>query len=326
MNWLLKISEQIYHFLSGSKNLLYDFKVLKPTELPVPVVSVGNLSFGGVGKTPCIILLAQNLSQGRKLVIISKSYKASLKVPQKVDLTVANAAAVFGDEACLIQSRLPQVEVWSGPDKTATATAALKSKPDLILVDDGFSHRKLKRNFDLVLMDATVGFETYMREAENNLRRASAVVITKANLTTPAKVEKMTKHILAVSPQLQGQIFISTVHTTLKSDKSDPLFVFCGLGRPDSFLQDLMRQGFKVLFKELFPDHYIYNAKDQNRIFAKYLDLKNENRNLKLVTTQKDFVKLKNADLLKHCQVAGHEMLMDSESEEVLIEKIRDSF
>lgn len=326
MNWILKVSEQLYHFLSGAKNLLYDFKVLKPAELPVPVVSVGNLSFGGVGKTPCIILLAQHLSQGKKLVIVTKSYKASLKGPRKVDLNVANAAGVFGDEACLLQSRLPHVDVWSGPDKTATATAAMNSKPDVILVDDGFSHRKLKRNFDLVLLDATVGFETYMREAESNLKRATAVLITKANLTTTAKVENMTKHIVAVAPQLHGQIFISTVHTTLKSDKSDPLFVFCGLGRPDSFLQDLKRQGYNIVFKELFPDHFHYSTKDQNRIFAKYLDLKNENRNLKLVTTQKDFVKIKNADLLKTCQVAGHEMLMDSESEEVLIDKIRDSF
>ncbi|MCC2677990.1 MAG: tetraacyldisaccharide 4-kinase [Pseudobdellovibrio sp.] len=325
MKWLLKVSEQIYHFLSGSKNLLYDLNVLKPVALPVPVVSVGNLSFGGVGKTPCIILLAQHLSQGKKVVVVTKSYKTSLKEPRKVDLSVINAAEIFGDEACLIQTRAPQVEVWSGPDKTATATAAMASKPDIILVDDGFSHRKLRRNFDLVLLDATVGFETYMREAENNLKRASSVLITKTNLASPAQIERITKHVAAIAPKLRSEIYISTVHTTLKSDKADPLFVFCGLGRPESFLQDLKRQGYKVIFKELFPDHYNYSAKDQSRIFAKYLDLKNENRNLKLITTQKDFVKLKNSDLLKNCQVAGHEMLMDSEAEEVLIDKIRDS-
>jgi len=325
VKWLLKITEQIYHFLSGSKNLLYDYNLLKPVVLPVPVVSVGNLSFGGVGKTPCIILLAQHLSQGKKVVVVTKSYKTPLKEPRKVNLSLGNAAEIFGDEACLIQTRLPQVEVWSGPDKTGTATAAMASRPDVILVDDGFSHRKLKRNFDLVLLDATVGFETYMREAEDNLKRASSVLITKANIAKPGQIESITKHVMQVAPKLRNEIYISTVHTTLKSDKADPLFVFCGLGRPESFLQDLRRQGYNVLFKEIFPDHHKYTAKEQSRIFAKYLDLKNENRNLQLITTQKDFVKLKNSDLLKNCQVAGHEMLMDSETEEVLIDKIRDS-
>lgn len=321
----LKIFEQIYHFLSGSKNLLYDYKVLRPVELPVPVISVGNLSFGGVGKTPCIILLAQHLSQGKKIAVVTKSYKAALTIPKKVDLNIKNAPEIFGDEACLIQSRLPHVDVWSGPNKTETAKAAMAGRPSLILVDDGFSHRKLKRNFDLVLLDATVGFESYMREAEGNLKRATAVLITKSNIAKAGQVEKIQQHVGAVAPQLRGQVFTSTVHTTVKIDKRDPLFIFCGLGRPESFFQDLNRQGYAIIAKEVFPDHHLYSARDQNRIFAKYLDLKNENRNLKLVTTQKDFVKLKNSDLLKHCQVAGHEMLMDPELEEVLIDKIRDS-
>jgi tetraacyldisaccharide 4'-kinase len=323
----LKIFEHIYHFVSGSKNFLYDHDILQPVILPVPVISVGNLSFGGVGKTPCIILLGQHLSQNnKKLVIVSKSYKASLKNPQRVDLKMKSAASIFGDEACLIQSLLPRAEVWSGPNKTETAAASMRARPALILVDDGFSHRRLKRNFDLVLIDANEGFETYMRESRTNLKRAHAVLITKVNIYTSVQVEKIQEQIHKLAPHLRGNIFVSSVRTSLKLEKNDPLFVFCGLGRPQSFLSDLKKQGFNVVSQEIFPDHFEYTEKDQGRIFAKFLDLKNERRNLKLVTTQKDFVKLRNSDLLKHANVAEHEMVMDTELEEALIEKIRKSF
>jgi tetraacyldisaccharide-1-P 4'-kinase len=150
--------------------------------------------------------------------------------------------------------------------------------------------------------------------------------VTKVNIATSVQVDKILAEIHKLAPHLTGSIFVSSVRTSLKIEKTDPLFVFCGLGRPESFLGDLKKQGYKIAAQELFADHHIYSEKDQSRIFAKFLDLKNERRNLKLVTTQKDFVKLSNSDLLKNVQVAGHEMVMDTELEEVLIEKIRKSF
>lgn len=321
---LLKPVESIYHLLSATRNFLYDRSLLSTVKLPVPVVSVGNLSFGGVGKTPCIIFLADYFSADKKVTIITRSYKTDLQEPKLVNLKVDSAASVFGDEACLIQKSLPQCEVWTGPSKSKTAEASLASRPDVILVDDGFSHRRLERNFDLVLIDATQGFESYMREGISNLTRAHAVLITKTNIVTSKVVENIKQQILSVAPHLKNEIYKSSVKTELGLEKSTPLFVFCGLGQPESFYQGLKEQNFIVLHQESFADHHSYSDRDQNKIFAKFLDLKNQHRNLKLVTTKKDFVKLNNADLLKNVHVAEHEMMIERKEE--LLEKIRKSF
>ncbi|MEQ1723511.1 MAG: tetraacyldisaccharide 4'-kinase, partial [Pseudobdellovibrio sp.] len=173
----LKPIEKIYHLLVASKNYMYDRKFFKSKKISAPVISVGNLSFGGVGKTPCIIFLAEELSKTQKVSIITKSYKASLKEPAPVNLDIERAAALYGDEACLIQAKLPHCRVWSGPVKYQTALASLIERPQVVLLDDGFSHRQLCRNFDLILIDATVGFKDYQREPISSLVRSSAVII-----------------------------------------------------------------------------------------------------------------------------------------------------
>ena len=243
MKWL-KIFEKIYHFVSGSKNVLYENQVLQSAKLSVPVVSIGNLSFGGVGKTPFIVMLANEFQQTHKLNVICRSYKADLKTPQKVDLNQANAARTYGDEACMLKSKLPFCNVWSGPQKLDTAKASLVDNPTLILVDDGFSHRKLSRNFDLVLIDATVGFDTYLRESKHNLTRASAVLITKVNMAQKVSVEKIQEKILQLAPNLKDNVFSSSVKTTVNVDRSNPIVVFCALARPETFVQDLEQQDF----------------------------------------------------------------------------------
>lgn len=325
MKWL-KIFEKIYHFVSGSKNALYDTQVLQSAKLNVPVVSIGNLSFGGVGKTPCIVMLANQFQQDYRINVVCRSYKADLKTPQRVDLNQPNAARTFGDEACMLKSKLPFCQVWSGPQKLDTARASLSDNPTLILVDDGFSHRKLARNFDLVLVDATVGFDTYLRESKHNLARASAVLITKVNMAQKISVEKIQEKILQLAPNLKNHIFTSSVKTSVAVDRANPVVVFCALARPETFVQDLEQQGYQVIEKMIFPDHHAYTDLDQKKIFAKYLDLKNANRGLKIVTTEKDAIKLTHHDLKAAAIVADHTMLLDEMVKEALIEKIRKSF
>ena len=322
MKWL-KIFEKIYHFVSGSKNVLYEKQVLQSAKLSVPVVSIGNLSFGGVGKTPCIVMLANEFKQTHQINVVCRSYKADLKTAKKVDLSQANASRTYGDEACMLQTKLPFCNVWSGPQKLDTAKASLVDKPTLILVDDGFSHRKLSRNFDLVLIDATVGFDTYLRESQHNLTRASAVLITKVNIAQKVSVDKIQEKILQLAPNLKNQIFTSSVKTVIAVDKANPIVVFCALARPETFVQDLEQQGFQILEKIIFPDHHTYTDLDQKKIFAKYLDLKNANRGLKIVTTEKDAIKLTHADLKSSAVVAEHSMYLEELVKEVLIEKIR---
>ena len=114
---MLKPLELLYHLASATKNTLYDLNLIQSKKLTVPVISIGNLSFGGTGKTPFIQFVAENLKATKKIAIVSKSYKAQLKQAQRVDLNRENPAAFYGDEACLLQKSLPFCSVWSGPQK-----------------------------------------------------------------------------------------------------------------------------------------------------------------------------------------------------------------
>lgn len=316
-------AEQVYHFFVTTKNFLYDRKLLRPVLIKFPVVSVGNISFGGSGKTPFIIFLAQELAAEGKVNIVTRSYKGSLKSPSTVNLQEAGATAVYGDEACLIQKMLPGCSVWSGPNKASTAAACTINQPNVILVDDGFSHRKLQRSFDLVLIDATVGLDDYLREPSRNLKRAQAVVITKTNLVEAQAVNVLEKRILALAANLAGHIFTSEVNTGLAVKVSEPLYVFCGLGKPETFVLDLRKQGYTISEKTFFPDHYRYSLADQQKIFDHYSKIKRSQNGLRLVTTEKDFIKITLPALKDIIAVTEHRITMAAGHKEVLLEKIR---
>lgn len=321
----LKPIEKMYHLLVASKNYLYAQNYFSVKKLHVPVISVGNLSFGGVGKTPCIIFLAGELSKNKKINIITKSYKAKLKSPAPVDLENPSAAAIFGDEACLIQTKLPQCRVWSGPVKADTAHASLLERPDVVLLDDGFSHRKLHRNFDLVLIDATQGFDDYLREPISSLVRASAVLITKINLADEQKVMKIKEAVVTYVPQLKNKIYLARAKAELGFSTEHPVFLFCGLAQPDSFAEDLQKQGYKIVKSDFYPDHHAYSASEQKKIFAAYKKELQSQPTLKLVCTQKDFVKLSDDDLKNFISIAELSFEMPNDQKEDLLGNIRKS-
>ncbi len=319
----LKPLEFLYQGASRLKNFFYDRDLVQAFDVGVPVVSVGNLSFGGSGKTPCIIWLARELSAEYRVVVVCRSYKTELSAPLKVDLKRAEAAQIFGDEACLIQSELQNCNVWSGPSKTETAMAALADKPQIILVDDGFSHRKLKRNFDLVLIDTTQGFEAYQREYAGELKRAQAVILTKTHLASVKQVDLLKSQIIAQIPHLKESVYKAATRIIVPVPKQKPLYAFCGLARPESFWQDLAQSGYQVLKRTALADHQKYTAHEQKKLMAQFLDVKNEHKDIQLVTTAKDRIKLNDAELLKNVHVVGHAFVVDEKTKEDLIAKIR---
>jgi tetraacyldisaccharide 4'-kinase len=321
---LLKPLEFLYQSVSRLKNFFYDRDFAHATDVGVPVISIGNLSFGGAGKTPCIIWLARELAAKKRITIVCRSYKSDLSSPLKVDLTKPDAALIYGDEACLIQSELPGCTVWSGPSKTETALAAVKDDhPQIILVDDGFSHRKLKRNFDLVLIDTTQGFESYQREYAGELKRAHAVILTKTHLASVRQIDFLKSKITEQIPHLKDSIFNAVTKINVPVSQAKPLFAFCGLARPESFWQDLAKAGYQVLKRTAFSDHQKYTDFEQKKIVAQFLDAKNEYKEIQMVTTAKDRIKLSDPELLKSVHVVQHAFDMDEKAKEALIAKIR---
>ncbi len=322
---MLKPFEAFYQLASAAKNYLYEKEIFKSVKVTPAVISIGNLSFGGTGKTPCIQFLANELSSEFKVAIVCRSYKARLKLPARVDLKNPKRAEIFGDEACLLQATLPQCQVWSGPQKYLTAKAAEADKPDLILVDDGFSHRQLRREFDLVLFDTSYLNQDYFRESLESLKRAHAVLLTKTQSASTDVIEGIRSRILKFAPHLERAIFLAKTETAVELPTSKKLFVFCGLAKPMSFRSAILDLGFTIAKFKQFADHFEYSEVAQAEILQEYLQLKKIDENLSLVTTEKDFVKLSNPELIKNIYVATHKMIVDEKQKVGLLENIRSS-
>ncbi len=319
---ILKPFEFLYQFASSVKNKFYDLGILSSAQLKVPVISVGNLSFGGTGKTPFIEFLAKNLAD-KKIVIVCRSYRASLKVPQKVNLKIKNAAHIYGDEAYLLQKKIPTSLVWSGPTKSKTALAALTDQPDVILVDDGFSHRQLKRNFDLVLIDSTKLYNDYFRERFSSLHRASAVVLTKSQDANRDQLLNFKKALSEKFPQLSDSIFEAETRSTFHVKPESPVIAFCGVALPEVFRESLINQNLRLIHFSIFQDHQIYTDSLQDKMWSDYCELRKLEPFLKILTTEKDFNKLTHSELIKNTSVVDYVVEMQPPQKEKLLEKIR---
>src|SRR3989338_2233280 len=331
---ILRPLQLIYEWGSDLKNKLYDSNFIQKIDVGVPVISVGNISVGGTGKTPCVLLLANSyLAAGyQRIVIVSRSYKGSLKTPQKVDLMNPKATQIFGDEPCLLQSLLPQCSVCSGPVKYKTALQAVAfEKPDLVIIDDGFSHRKLARQFDLVLVDSTAPLNYFqplpigrLRESLRQLGRADAILLTKTNLSEDEKILKLSQIILKHAPQLKTSLYKSKLILQMGSLQAerDPLFVFCGLGRPESFKSALEKEKFQVVEFRKFPDHHHYSASEIDDIVRHYRELLVQMPGLKLVTTAKDLIKIQDPVIKEHLQGVDYRVEIDSNTRSEFFEKI----
>ncbi len=332
---IFKPLQLIYDFVTQVKNKLYDYGIIKKVFLDMPVISVGNLSVGGTGKTPCVYLVATELFNKKlfkKIVIVSRSYKGTLKTAVPINLSLDKATTVYGDEPCMLQSKLPFCTVWAGPTKFKTAMAAAAAdKPDLMLIDDGFSHRKLNRHFDLVLIDTTAPLRDLqtlpvgrLRESLNSLSRASAILLTKTNLVDVERVNQITELILNNSSGLKESIFHAQAKLIFAgiNPHTDALFVFCGLGNPKSFEQALKQAGFQIDDFKTFADHHQYSNSDLDTLWSDFERKREKNPKLKLVTTSKDLIKIRSHKITKEIFEIDYLIEMESLEKVELFEKI----
>jgi tetraacyldisaccharide 4'-kinase len=282
------------------KSLFYKTGLLKKLQLHTPVISVGNLTFGGTGKTPVIqFILEHFVGKKLKVVVVSRNYKARVRRAARVDLTQKNAAQNFGDEPCLIATKFPMVSVYVGPQKWETAKVAeLEQKPDIILIDDGFQHHALARNLDIVLLDATSEFSEYRifplgraRENKKSLKRAHVILLTKSNQVTSDKRKLLNDFALKNSDPTALIIELDYIlNIEQKNLLPRELFGFAAIAKPLVFKNMVENDlAVKLLGFANYSDHYQYSQDDLDKISE-------QARNLKanaLVTTEKDWVKIK---------------------------------
>ena len=268
----------LYGAANSLRNILFDCGVLPSRRLERPVVSVGNLSVGGSGKTPFVIALGELLkARGIRFDVLSRGYGRMTRGVLIVE-TDGNAAD-FGDEPLLIARRLGVPVIVGESRYAAGRVAEQKFQPQLHILDDGFQHRSLVRDFDIVLMtehdfDDRLLPSGRLREPLSSLRRADAIVLP-ASLAVdhPAVRQKL---IWRIEREL-----------VLPSLPSAPV-VFCGIARPEQFFAQVRAAGITPAAEIIFRDHHAYDRSDIARLLAMRGNLGAGG----FLTTEKDAVNL----------------------------------
>ncbi|HEV3037980.1 MAG TPA: tetraacyldisaccharide 4'-kinase [Candidatus Angelobacter sp.] len=260
------------------RNGLYDRQVLKSRKLALPVVSIGNISVGGSGKTPFVVALGNLLKErGIEFDVLSRGYGRSSAEIAIVD--PAGTPAEFGDEPLLITRKLG-VPVVVGADRyQAGLLAEAKLPSKLHLLDDGFQHRRLHRDFDIVMLPGSdlkgnlLPFGR-LREPLGSLGRADAAVIGAD--TRPPRQAKQAKLVWRARREIHF------------ADSRAKTVAFCGIARPRQFFAGLKQLGMELVATVAFRDHHRYQQNDVNRL----LRIKRQTGALEFITTEKDAINL----------------------------------
>lgn len=289
----LRLAEPFYTFATSVRNNLFDSGVKKSIPVSVPVISVGNITTGGTGKTPTVAWLIKSLQEKElKPAILSRGYH-SLDGEEN-------------DEKRLLDQLCPGVPHIQNPDRVAGAEELIqKHQPDVIVLDDGFQHRRLQRDFNLVLIDALNPFgydhllpRGLLRESLRGLKRAQAILITRCDQVSDerlnqiqSQVERYTNSPTYLSEFLPtGLVNAAGVKVTFEEMNSKRTCSFAGIGNPSGFRRTLSSVGLAVSEKrfQTFPDHHPFTDDDLQQIRTWATEQNAE----ALIVTRKDLVKL----------------------------------
>jgi len=287
--------EPIYAAIVARKNRRFDSGKVKPTTVGVPVISVGNLTVGGTGKTPMVVWLARWFRERDVAVtIISRGYGAKSGKPN--------------DEYQEIAAQLPEVPHLQNPDRITAAQEALAREPQQVLIlDDAFQHRRIARDFDLVLLDALDPFggnrllpRGLLREPKSSLARAHAVALSRADAVSPQRRDEIRQEVAQLAPQaiwmeLEHSPALLVQHDSevtqpIESLRGRKVVAFCGIGNPAGFRHTLATCGAQVIAMREYADHFAYPSSEVDAL--EHWISKAAAQADAIVCTHKDLVKI----------------------------------
>lgn len=302
---LLYLISLFYGFVVRLRNYLYQKGIKKVYTSKCFVISIGNLVAGGVGKTPWTLKLASDAQLLRaRIALLSRGYKSTFEHKSTPTLICEDSGPIYspkecGDEPYLITKRLPKTPFIVGKHRTLSAQLAEKMKVSTLLLDDGFQHRKLHRDIDIVILDAKdlFGRKSFLpygrlRDPISSLKRAHLVIVN--HTCDEQQIPKLEKQILPytsaklIFSRFESVGFFDAFGEQKQIDKNQPVAAFCGLGQPDQFFQTLKNQGFEIIEKKVLKDHQKFESKD----FLKWTEQAYKKGAQKIICTEKDWVKL----------------------------------
>lgn len=283
------------------RNFFYNFNFFITHKIKSKVISVGNISLGGTGKTPVVIFLALLLTKaGRKVAVLSRGYGRATKglfLVSKGDGLILCSWEDCGDEPYMMAQKLPNLPILVDENRHRGSLYLEKNfNPDIIIMDDGFQHRALHRDLDIVLVNGGDKINNHrllpygiLREPWNNIKRANAIMVTKKkpNPLLQRKIDETCLPIIhtRVNPVLR----YSDKKPRLNAVKENRVFIVSGLGNPAFFKKTVEHLGFNICGMKSFQDHYNYKEND-------ILQLETTTKQLGgslILTTEKDWLKIK---------------------------------
>lgn len=333
-NILLAPLSALYGAVTRARLMLYRTGTLATERIDAPVISVGNLTTGGTGKTPLVVWLARNLAEmGQKVCILTRGYgraNPSAQVLVSDGASVLASAREGGDEPRLLAEMLAgQAVIISNANRASAARwARERFKSSVFILDDGFQHLSIARDLNLVLIDATNPFggghllpRGRLREPLRGLARADALIITRANLASDidglrAELERLSEGrpvLLSVARTVR----VRRLSESLMLDEKDavpeslpqPVAAFCALGNPQAFFTHLRVDGQTLAHTKSFPDHHAYTQSEIDELSAEARRRGAQS----LLTTAKDAVKLRGLRFEPPCYVVEIDVAFDDE-------------
>lgn len=293
------------------RRFFFTYDVFKSNEYHVPIISVGNVTFGGTGKTPFTMWLSEYLGTlDRQVMILMRGYKGRLENSSgiiKADRKLGFSPKDFGDEALLLARRLSNASIVVGKKRSKNLEYYFpRVKPDVVLLDDGHQHLNIKRSLNIVLFDALMPLNRYkvaplgyMREGFRAMLDADLVIIGRVDQVDPTQLQDLKnligKHLPTDIPVAEMRYrprgFYSSTYQRkfhLKEITGRKVICVAGIASPVSFFNLIDSLGAEIIKTQSFPDHHDFNLDDLSEILALA-----EEHDAYIVTTEKDMVKMR---------------------------------
>ncbi|MEJ2703124.1 MAG: tetraacyldisaccharide 4'-kinase [Sedimentisphaerales bacterium] len=301
---LLQVAAVGYSLVVRLRNSLYSKEWLKTRHVDAAVICVGNITTGGTGKTPLVASVYKTIVSNSRFQI-SNSQCAILTRGYKAAENSGNRMQGYSDEIAVLVESCPGAKVIVNPDRVAGATEAInKYGAKVLIMDDGFQHRRLARDLDIVTIDATQPFgydkmlpAGLLREPVASLKRAQAIVITRCDQITQADLDELERQLRSIHPDM---VVARSIHAPVCVRSADQncidmeelrgkrVFAFCGIGNPEAFLDTVRSPGCELVGSEFYSDHYHYTNDSLANVCSQAKRLAAD----LILTTQKDWTKV----------------------------------
>jgi len=280
---------------------MYEKNIKKRIFAPIPVISIGNITFGGSEKTPLSIKLIKILlKKNRKPALISRGYKGKWEkfggkvLPQNNHMPDWKK---IGDEPYMMFKNIPEIGIFLGKNRISSCINAYKKGYDVAVMDDGFQYLSLKKDLEIVLHD--VSKKALLRESESALKKAHLILLKKTHLKNKkVQFKSRLSHIPIYEYQVfsKGLVKIGDSQVIASEKfKQNKVLAFCGIAHPHRFVKTLKEEGIRPAAFLEFPDHYEYPLSAVKKIINKHKSINSD----AIVTTEKDAVKLEKKNQLK---------------------------